>query len=389
MAYQSAPPVQSPKKAQNLEIARLCLRLGFTAFGGPAAHIAMLHDEAVTRKKWLTNDRYLELLGATNLIPGPNSTEMVIHVGYVRGGVWGLIIAGVCFITPAMLMVLLLSWFYVQFNATPEFQSILYGIKPVIIVIILQALWNLGKKAIATWQAAVFAGLLLGLYVLGVNEILLLLIGGAAYLALEPASRALGNLRTIWMIFLISPAVLAASDAVQITLRSIFLSFLKIGSVLYGSGYVLLAFLHSEFVVQNGWLTEQQLIDAVAIGQLTPGPVFTTATFIGYLLAGLPGALIATAGIFLPAFFFVAISIPLIPRIRNSPILSRFLDGVIIASLGLMSAVTWNLGLAALVDITTVVLAFVSGFLLFRYRVNTTWLILLGIVVGIFHGLFA
>lgn len=368
------------------EIVRLFLRLGFTAFGGPAAHIAMLHDEAVVRRKWLSDNQFLDLLGATNLIPGPNSTEMVIHIGFVRAGGLGLLLAGICFITPAMLMVLALSWLYVQFNSTPQFQWVLYGIKPVIIAVILQALWLLGRKAITSWLAVGLSIGLLALYILGLNELLLLLLGGCLCWLLQTMREGI-DLRKLPLWMPISLPLLQTSLlSSPISLVSIFLSFLKIGSVLYGSGYVLLAFLHSEFVVQSALLTEQQLIDAVAIGQLTPGPVFTTATFIGYLLAGLPGALAATAGIFLPAFIFVAISIPIIPRLRNNPTMSKLLDGVIIASLALMLSVAWDLGVAAIIDPITALLAVISAVLIFRYRVNTTWIILLGAIVGIIAG---
>lgn len=368
------------------EIVRLFLRLGFTAFGGPAAHIAMLHDEVVVRRKWLSDNQFLDLLGATNLIPGPNSTEMVIHIGFVRAGGLGLLLAGICFITPAMLMVLALSWLYVQFNSTPQFQWVLYGIKPVIIAVILQALWLLGRKAITSWLAVGLSIGLLALYILGLNELLLLLLGGCLCWLLQTMREGI-DLRKLPLWMPISLPLLQTSLlSSPVSLVSIFLSFLKIGSVLYGSGYVLLAFLHSEFVVQSALLTEQQLIDAVAIGQLTPGPVFTTATFIGYLLAGLPGALAATAGIFLPAFIFVAISIPIIPRLRNNPTMSKLLDGVIIASLALMLSVAWDLGVAAIIDPITALLAVISAVLIFRYRVNTTWIILLGAIVGIIAG---
>jgi chromate transporter len=382
----TGPDPKNPSARELSEITRLFLRLGFTAFGGPAAHIAMLHDETVVRKKWLSDEQFLDLLGATNLIPGPNSTEMAIHVGYVRGGKKGLILAGVCFIAPAMALVLALSWVYTQFNATPQFQSVLYGIKPVIIAVILQALWILGRKAIQTWQgASLVVGLLL-LYGLGLNELLLLLLGGLIFWFFHSLKQKMLPGKFLLLLPLSLPVFQSNGSTPQITLLSIFLSFLKIGSVLYGSGYVLLAFLQSEFVTSSGWLTSQQLIDAVAIGQLTPGPVFTTATFIGYILAGVPGALVATAGIFLPAFVFVAFSIRIIPWMRSTPAVSQFLDGVIVASLALMIAVTWTLGRAAIVDPLTASLALLSALLIFRYRVNSTWLILFGAVAGLLAG---
>ena len=357
------------------ELARLFLRLGFTAFGGPAAHIAMLRDEVVLRRKWLTEQRFLDLMGATNLIPGPNSTEMAIHIGYLRAGWRGLILSGVCFIAPAMLMVLALAWLYVEFGSTPQAAWLLYGVKPVVIVLILQALWGLGKTAIKNIWSLLLGLLVLGLYFAGVNEILLLL--GAAFLVMS-----IENLRYFRKVsgkFMIAPLGLLALPALvanPFSLALMFLLFLKIGAVLYGSGYVLFAFLRADFVQRMAWLSDQQLIDAIAIGQVTPGPVFTAATFIGYLLGGVPGGLLATLGIFLPSFVFVWLSAPWIPRLRKSVWASSFLDGVNISALGLMAAVTWQLGQAAFIDLPTLILGLAAGLLLFRYKVNSAWLIL-------------
>jgi chromate transporter len=359
------------------ELARLFLKLGLTAFGGPAAHIAMMHDEVVNRRTWLGDQEFLDLVGATNLIPGPNSTEMAIHIGFLRGGLPGLVVAGVCFIAPAMLIVLLLAWTYTRFGATPQAEWLFYGLQPVVIIIILQALWNLGKRAIkGTWTA--FAGLVvLVLYLMGVNELVLLLLGGLFLMIVNNYDQF--RKRAAAIVFLpLSGATLISQALVPFNITGLFLTFLKIGSVLYGSGYVLLAFLRSDFVLRLGWLTESQLIDAVAIGQVTPGPVFTTATFIGYILGDFPGALLATLGIFLPSFFFVAISNPLIPRVRKSPWVSSILDGVNVTSLGLMAGVTLQLGRASLTDAFTVAIAVISFVLLFRLKVNTTWLILGG-----------
>jgi chromate transporter len=368
------------------EVASLFLKLGITAFGGPAAHIAMMHDETVKRRKWLSDQEFLDLVGATNLIPGPNSTEMAIHVSFLRAGWPGLIVGGLCFITPAMLMVMALAWVYVQFGSTPQAEWLLYGIKPVVIAIIAQALWNLGRKAVKSPAFAVLGLVVLALYFLGVNEIALLLVGGT----LAMIGMNLGYLRKpgpgalLLLPFAGANAIAASALAsIPISLSLLFLTFLKIGSVLYGSGYVLLAFLRADFVVRLGWLTDQQLIDAVAIRQVTPGPVFTTATFIGYVLGGIPGALLGTLGIFLSSFIFVAISNPLIPRIRNSTWVSGLLDGVNVASLSLMTAVTWQLGRASLIDPLTILVALVSLGLLMRFKLNSTWLVAGGALIGL------
>jgi chromate transporter len=424
---------QSPPRSHLPEIAALFLRLGFTAFGGPAAHVAMMRDEVVSRRKWISDDGFLDLLGATNLIPGPNSTEMAIHLGYLRAGLPGLVTAGASFILPAFFMVLGLAWVYVRYGATPQAGWLLYGIKPVIIAIILQALWSLGKKAVKTAWLGVVGAAVLACYFLGANEILLLVgagllvavvqnarrwrIGGGIFGGMlgtagfrlvqsvgsryAPASLLdprlqfqtlrvyLRNMFTraaflsetnMWARSLIKP--LGSLAAIPYSLPVLFLTFLKIGSILYGSGYVLLAFLQRDLVVRLGWLTSQQLIDAIAIGQVTPGPVFTTATFIGYYLGGFSGAVAATLGIFLPSFIFVAISNPLIPRLRKSAFAGALLDGVNVAALGLMAAVTWQLGQAAIVDPLTIVLALLSLAALFRFKVNSFWLVVGGALIG-------
>jgi chromate transporter len=360
----------------------LFLKLGITGFGGPAAHIGMMHDEIVKRRKWLSDQEFLDLLGATNLIPGPNSTEMAIHIGYLRAGWPGLITAGVCFIAPAMLIVMVLAAIYAQYGTTPQVTWLLYGIKPVVIAIIVQALWSLGKHAVNGWLTALVAGGVAALYFLGVNEIALLFGGGLiVMLALN-----LKRLRPRGMAAFLLPAgglAILAQALVPFSLPLMFLTFLKIGSVLYGSGYVLLAFLRADFVVQYGWLTDQQLLDAISIGQVTPGPVLTTATFIGYLLGGTPGAVLATIGIFLPAFIFVAISNPWIPRMRNSAWFGGLLDGVNASALGLMGGVTWQLGRSSIVDPLTALIAVAALVLLVRFKVNSTWLIAGGALIGL------
>ena len=361
------------------EVAALFLRLGFTAFGGPAAHIGIMHNEVVVKRKWLTDEEFLDLLGATNLIPGPNSTEMAIHIGFVRAGWLGLLAGGLGFILPAMGIVLFLAWLYVQYGSTPQAEWLLYGIKPVVVAIIAQALWTLGGKALKNKTLAVIGVIVFGLYFLRGNEILLLFAAGILYMLIANFQRIRKLDKAL---FLPLGAIPLAQAAVPFSLPILFLTFLKIGSVLYGSGYVLLAFLRADFVLRLGWLTDQQLLDAVAIGQVTPGPLFTAATFIGYLLGGIPGALLATLGIFLPSFIFVAISNPLIPKIRNSTFAASLLDGVNAAALGLMAAVTVQLAASSLTDLFTILIAGLSLLLLFRYKINSTWLIAGGAIAG-------
>jgi chromate transporter len=361
------------------EVATLFLRLGFTAFGGPAAHIGIMHDEVVVKRKWLSDEEFLDLLGATNLIPGPNSTEMAIHIGYRRAGWLGLIAGGLGFILPAMLIVLVLAWLYVLYGTTPQAGWLLYGIKPVVVAIIAQALWTLGTRALKNRTVVLIGLIVFGLYFLGINEVLLLFGAGLVYMLIANIRR----MRTIKLSAFLPLGAMAVSQAVvPFSYPLLFLTFLKIGSVLYGSGYVLLAFLRSDFVLKLGWITDQQLLDAVAIGQVTPGPLFTAATFIGYLLGGIPGALLATLGIFLPSFILVAISNPLIPKIRGSLWAGSLLDGVNASALGLMAAVTFQLAVASLQDIFTALIAIVSLFLLLRYKINSTWLILGGAIAG-------
>ncbi|MGI8540245.1 MAG: chromate efflux transporter [Rubrobacteraceae bacterium] len=370
------------------ELFLLFTKLGFIAFGGPAAHIAMMRDEVVVRRKWLTEQEFLDLVGATNLIPGPNSTELAIHIGRMRAGWRGLLLAGACFIIPATAIVLVLAMLYARYGETPAGEALLYGISPVIIAIVAHALYGLLGTAIKGAVTAVVGAAALIAYLLGMlGEIPLLLIGAAVVLAAGRARGVFGGFGGANSIapFGIPVGMAVFQTATAATLSGvggIFFSFLKIGSVLFGSGYVLLAFLRSEFV-GPGMLDEQQLIDAVAIGQFTPGPVFTTATFVGYLLEGVPGAIFATVGIFLPAFVFVAITGPYILRLRNSPTMAGLLDGVNVVSLALMAAVTLQLGRAAVVDAITALLALVALVLLVRFKVNSAWLVLGGAAVGL------
>jgi chromate transporter len=383
------------KSASLKELAFLFLKLGSTAFGGPAAHIALMEDEVVRRRGWLSHEQFLDLLGATNLIPGPNSTEMAIHIGRLRAGWVGLIVAGTCFILPAALIVTASAWVYVQFGSLPQVAGLLYGVKPVIIAVIVQALWGLTRTAVKTPFLAIVTLIALVAGLLGCDEILILF--GAGGIALLRRTCFLpGNASPLLLSSYLAPMLSVSAPTITTSVGTsivttcglwpLFLIFLKIGSVLYGSGYVLLAFLRADLVERWQWLTETQLLDAVAIGQFTPGPVFTTATFIGYLLAGIWGAIVATVGIFLPAFFFVAVSSPLIPLLRQSSLAGAFLDGVNVASLALMVVVTWQLGRVAFIDFTTLGLAAVSTIFLFFFRMNSAWLVLGGALVGLLLG---
>ena len=363
------------------ELAGLFLRLGVTAFGGPAAHIAMMRDEVVERRRWLTDADFLDLLAATHLIPGPNSTEMAIHLGYRRGGGMGLLLAGGCFILPATLIVGALAWAYVRAGDAPQLGWVMYGVGPVIIAIVAQALWKLGTAAVKGPLTLLIGLVAAALALRGWNELGLLALGG---IVMAGARLGRPGIAAIAGAFLPAAVTLAAGSglAAPITLTRLTLFFVKVGSVLFGSGYVLLAFLRADLVDRWHWLSDAQLIDAITIGQVTPGPVFTTATFIGYVLHGWSGAVLATLGIFAPGFLFVACSQPLIPRLRASAVTSALLDGVVVASLGLMAAVTWNLFRSTIVDPNTAVLATAAALLLLTTRLNSTWLVLAGGVVG-------
>ncbi|BDI18668.1 chromate transporter [Nostoc cf. commune SO-36] len=379
--------VLTPKeqKQRLTELAAVFLRLGAIAFGGPAAHIAMMDNEVVNRRQWMSREKLLDLLGITNLIPGPNSTELAIHIGYERAGWRGLVVAGSCFILPAMLIVWALAAIYARYQTVPQVEWLLYGIKPVIIAIVIQAVWNLGKKA-AKDVPTIIAGIAaIAAYLAGLNEILVLILLGIAVMLLKNW-QARGHTSGAFLLPMSGILAQVGSTTAAVTSVSwinVFVFFLKIGCVLYGSGYVLLAFLQRDLVERNQWLTSQQLLDAVAIGQFTPGPVFTTATFIGYLLAGNAGAIAGTIGIFLPAFVLVLVINPWVPKLRQSPWASGFLDGVNAASLGLMAGVTYTLGRAALVDWLTIILAILSAIAVFRFKINSAWLVLAGGAIGL------
>ncbi len=369
------------------ELALLYLRLGTTAFGGPAAHIALMEDEVVRRRNWLTHEEFLDLLGVVNLIPGPNSTEMAIQIGYRVAGWRGLLIGGLCFILPAALMTLALAWIYVRYGMLPQAAGVLYGIKAVMIAIVLQAIWNLSRTAVKSSLLAVVGALAVVANALGLNILIVLFGAGLVTMA---AKRAASGWKAIppKALALVFPTTVSSNLAralgtsAPFGLASLFTFFFKVGAVLFGSGYILLAFLRTDLVVRLRWLTDKQLLDAIAVGQVTPGPVFTTATFIGYLLGRVPGAVVATIGIFLPSFILIAIVGPLVPRLRKSPVFGALLDGVNVGALALMVVVTWQLGRAALVDATTIALAALSAFALIRFKINSTWLILFGAIVG-------
>jgi chromate transporter len=364
------------------EVARVFLKLGVIGFGGPAAHVALMRREIVEQRRWVDEDRFLQLFGASSLIPGPSSTELGMMLGFERAGWPGLFVAGVCFITPAMTIVLTLAWAYVRFGHLPQTGWILYGVGPVMLVIIADALWQLGRRALRSWLLAVTAAAVLAGYVVGIGVVILLL-GGAA---IATVARNISRLRGAANLLLPSLPVLSLTSTVDVPPTSLFLEFLKLGAVAFGSGYVLVAFLHADLVEHLGWLTQRQLIDAVSIGQVTPGPVFTTATFIGYVAGGLGGAILATAGIFLPAFVFAGLVYLLLPRLQRSPWTAAFIDGVTVSALALMAGVTIQLGRTVYVDVATVVLSVASFAVLRRWKLNSAWLVVAGAVIGLILG---
>ncbi|WP_062432791.1 chromate efflux transporter [Herbidospora daliensis] len=366
------------------EVTAVFLKLGVIAFGGPAAHTAMMRDELVRRRGWVSDQRFVDLMGATNLIPGPNSTELAIHLGYDRARWRGLLVAGVCFIVPAALMVTALAWVYVTYGGTPEIRGVLYGVVPAVIAIIVHALTGLLRTAIKNLWLAVLAVAALAAYFLGVNE-LLILASGALLAAATTAARR--GLLAVPLLGPVAGGLPVFPDPTGGQLTQLFLTMLKIGSVLYGSGYVLLAFLRGDFVERLGWISGRQLADAVSIGQVTPGPVFTTATFIGYLVAGPLGAFLATVAIFLPSFVFVGLLTRLTDRLRAAEWTSALLDGLNAAALALMAGVSWQLGVTAIVDPLTVAVAAVTLVLLWTTRLNNAWFIAAGAAIGLAHTL--
>ena len=377
------------KRTYLKEVASLFLKIGATAFGGPAAYIAIMQRETVRNRRWLDQQQFLDMVGATNLIPGPNATEMAMYLGLVRAGWLGYAAAGLLFIIPAMLVTLALAWAYVSYGSFPQVGWVLYGVKPVVIAIIVQALWDLGRKAVKGPLTAIVGAGVIAVYFRGFNEIALLFAGAAVVLLFQGGMRLLKqNHSTLLVLPLLNvPLAVISAGTIPFSQTTLFLTMLKIGSVIYGSGYVLLAFFNSEFVVRLGWLTHQQLLDAIAAGQITPGPVASSATFVGYLMGGLPSGLLATLAFFLPSFFFTALVSRILPWLRKSWWSGAFLDGVNISALGLMVGVTWQLGRAGVVDWFTILLTVIALFLVFRSKINSAWLILGGGLLGIAYRL--
>ena len=400
------PRPSAPEPGRLGELARLFLKLGVVAFGGPAAHVAMMEDEVVERRGWISRQHFLDLLGATSLIPGPNSTEMTMHVGYERAGWRGLFVAGACFIGPAVVITGVLAALYVRYGTLPAAAAPLAGIQAAVLAVILGALWKLGRKAVTGWPLAVLAAAVAAAVLAGVGEVPALLAGGVlGALALRAVRRGADSgtaARWLPVLFLQRGAGAAAGGAAvggvaagaavgaaaAVSLPKLFWFFLKVGSVLYGSGYVLVAFLEGGLVGELGWLTQAQLLDAIAIGQFTPGPVLSTSTFVGYVVAAgaglspVAGAAVATLGMFLPSFLFVWLLNPLIPRLRSSAWLSAFLDAVNAAAVALMLAVTVQLGASTLVSWPAVLIAALAAVAVLRFKLSVVWVVLGGAALG-------
>ncbi len=372
-------------KSELKELAKVFLKLGVIGFGGPAAHIAMMQDEVVTKRKWLTDENFLDLLGATNLIPGPNSTEMAIHIGHERAGWKGLLVSGLSFILPAVFIVGFFAWLYKEYGQLPSVQPFIYGIKPAIIAIILGAVFPLAKKSVKSWQLGVLGLIVLVLSLLEVNEIFLMFGAGFLFLFFKYLkNKKDNNLNGIVPLTFLQ---IAATTVSSVSNLNLFWIFLKIGAILYGSGYVLFAFLDTELVA-TGLLTREQLIDAIAVGQFTPGPVFTSVTFIGYQINGISGAIVSTLAIFLPSFVFVALLNPLVKKMRNSKLFSAFLDAVNVASVAIIVAICIIMGRETITDWRTILIAILSIFVVFRYKINSAFVVIGGSLLGYLLTLF-
>jgi chromate transporter len=374
-----------PSRSLLTELAAVFLKLGTIGFGGPAAHIAMLEDEIVTRRQWISQAQFLDLVGLTNLIPGPSSTELAIYIGYLRAGWWGLIIAGVCFILPAMAIVWGLAIWYDRSQTIPAIIAIFAAIKPVVVVLTIQATWKLGRSAIKNIPTGLAGIISIGLFGLfDLNTLIVLLIAGLGVMVWQHWRDWSSGLSVLWLpkielpLLAIFPAIASHPSWLDV-----FAIFLKIGVTIYGGGYVLLAFLQPELVTKTHWLTSTQLLDAIAIGQVTPGPLFTTATFIGYLLAGHLGAIAATIGIFLPSFIFVALVIFWAPKLRTSSYFRSWLDGVNAGAWGTIVVVAYRLGLVTLIDWQSIAIALISWLLIWRWRINIIWLIAGSAIIGL------
>ena len=372
--------VESKEESKLMEVAKVFFKLGVISFGGPAAHISMMEEEVVEKRKWMDRQHFLDLVGATNLIPGPNSTEMTMHCGHERAGIPGLFVAGIAFVFPAVVITGIFAYLYAEYGQLPNVEPFVFGIKPAVLAIIAGAVIKLGKKAVKNWQLAFLGILVLASTFLGVNEILALLgagVLGAIFFYFTSKSKA--ELKSFLPLLLFQ---VPAASIKTISAVNVFWTFLKVGAVLYGSGYVLFAYLDAE-LVSNGWLTRQQLMDAVAIGQFTPGPVLSTATFIGYQLSGIWGAVAATVGIFLPSFLFVLLLNPLVPKMRKSLFLKHFLNSVNVAAVAVMVAVLIVMSIDTLYDWRAIVIAVISFIVTFGFKkVNAMWTVIGGALLG-------
>lgn len=374
-------PEHSEKTGRLKEIAVAFLRLGFTGFGGAAAHIAMMEQEFVQRRKWLSREDFVDRVGAVSLLPGPSSTELAIYLGELRGGIAGLLVAGSSFILPSAVMVGALAWAYQRYGSTPQLGAILFGVKPVVVALIVQAVWSLARVAVKSVELAVLAAVVLGLAAIHVSAVALLIGTGVAWIVAERFAGRKGSAGAAGGI--LTQVGVAMGSASLPSVAGVFLYFLKVGAVIFGSGYVLLAVLRADLVERLHWLTENQLLDAIAVSQGTPGPFFTVATFVGYVIAGWKGAALATVGMFLPAFVFVAVTAKYLSRLRKSPIAGAFLDGVNAAAVALMAFVGWQFARETLLSATPIGMAAIAAVLLIRFRVNSAWLILGGALAGL------
>jgi chromate transporter len=383
-AAQMAEHSENFRKNKQLgEIGWAFLRLGFVAFGGAAAHIAMMQQEFVERRKWLSREDFVDRVGAVSLLPGPSSTELAIYLGELRGGLAGLVISGCSFILPSALLVGALAWIYQRYGSAPQLGAILFGVKPIVVALLIQAVWSLARVALKSIELGFLAVVVLGLSAMHVSAIALLIGTGVAWIVAQRFGGQSGAAKIAPGILAQGGTAAAASTASAPAVAGVFLYFLKVGAVLFGSGYVLLAVLRADLVERLHWLTESQLIDAIAVSQGTPGPFFTVSTFIGYVLAGWRGAALATVGMFLPAFGFVAITAKFLPRLRKSPVAGAFLDGVNAAAVALMGFVGWQFARETLVNVPAILMAVTATVVLLRFKLNSAWLVLGGAVFGI------
>ncbi len=375
-------------KSRLVSVALAFIKLGFIAFGGPAAAYAMMRQEFVIRQGWISEDDFFDFMGIANLVPGPNATELAILIGYHHAGWWGLILGGACYIFPAMVAVLALAWTYTQFGALPAIEGILYGIKPVVLAILISAMWGILKPRLKNIVGLGLAVVVCVAFLFGVSPIILLL-GGGILMALLRAFQNSKNHLSLSVIWLPLPGIIlrVLTETIPFNLWRLFWVFLKAGALMLGSGYVLLAFIHDDLVVRLGWLTEWQMVDAIAVGQVTPGPLATTATFVGYIMGGLPAALLATLAMFLPSFMIVILMLPVIEKIRASQRYQGFLEGVNFAALGLMAGVTWEITETALVDPITGLITVTALILLILVKLDTPWLVLGGALIGLIRSI--